>query len=311
MKKEFNLLLTTILLFISFSTLTAQIESSDCPNYSGYNFEAYISSEGEVADIAYRAACFYEDRFITIDGGENAGGVNRAFVELVTRNLLIAETTSEDYSFVMSPTSLEYYIADQVEEESYNLIFNMVNSHTNCTEFEAVYLDYELAYRTSESFATSEFSFGVDGSYSRKLYVVKALCGEYRSGLFIIIIDKDAHLQSSIFVIPGDIGDPETVPGTIGGSLIGQPGNVVEGFSTYPNPVDGDFSTVEFVMENSQTVTLSMVEASTGKVVQSSQEYIEKGSHKQDLEMKGLAAGIYYVVLQTEDGRMVERIVKM
>ncbi len=150
-------------------------------------------------------------------------------------------------------------------------------------------------------------SYTVDGSTRLILYTLNARCENGQSGYYIIIIDRDLDFNE----IPGGIEFQRSSNEEDQNQSLTDTQN--SELKLIPNPIANTNAKVEFTLAEESISSLNLIEASTGKLVQSilSKQLLSAGKQTHIINTEGLAPGLYYVVLQTEKTRKVSKLVKV
>lgn len=181
-----------------------------------------------------------------------------------------------------------------------------------------VFLDFNMNRPVISDYAAgreSEISLELPDHIHNKFYAFNGRCIDSQDAYFIIIVEKDLDLSA---IFPGDetggghqdIPDDPVPPG--GGAMIT---NISPGANllVFPNPVQGQETSIEFDLPIAQVTSLYVMEGNSGKIIQSllSEQKMEEGYHQESIDLLPLANGIYYVVLQTNQERIVRKLVKL
>lgn len=128
-------------------------------------------------------------------------------------------------------------------------------------------------------------------------------------------VDLSAYANQNVFIAFVHDSDDDNligldnilVKGTfITGSAIKE--NETVSFSAYPNPT-ADYVRLGYRVHAPSEVTVKIVDA-TGRVVQLLNLGTQNGNNSTSVDMTGLSAGLYNVVLETADYRAVKQIIK-
>lgn len=147
-----------------------------------------------------------------------------------------------------------------------------------------------------------------------KLFAFNVTCPETgQSSYYIIIIDRDIGIGAI-----NDICYPaEVTLNPNSGGLVPMPLPKLQlsetKLSLFPNPtIDGQVQ-VNLDLAKESLATLQIYAASSGKLMTSifAQQKIEQGNYQHSISGDQLSAGLYYVVLQTEEKRIVKKLTKL
>ena len=86
----------------------------------------------------------------------------------------------------------------------------------------------------------------------------------------------------------------------------------VDNLSIYPNPVDDNFVSVEFVLESFSKVSLSVLDINGAIVSQTtSNQSFESGNHKLDIPLDNIPSGTYFMQITINGIRQTHKIIVM
>jgi len=125
--------------------------------------------------------------------------------------------------------------------------------------------------------------------------------GATRSNLSIIIVDKD------IFSNTTRIRSSSSSESTDFSRLASN-----QKLSSVPNPTFGTTS-FTFILDRTQKVSLEVIEALSGTTVarKLDEQYLMEGEHQYEFDLQMFPAGIYYLMLKTEQTIKSIRVIKL
>lgn len=190
------------------------------------------------------------------------------------------------------------------------------NGHT----YLGVALDLVSLLRNIDIKSTANISIRLPNYVDKKFYVFNSICTDGQSSFSIIIIEKDMDFDNSTFndFITGEGGEEEGEEiEDLSGQVTPRAGatsatQVLQTkLSVYPNPVmNTATSTLAFSIPALQTVSVSLIEASSGKQAKVffADRLFRPGDYQESILLDRLAPGVYYLVLQTGEDLLVERL---
>ncbi len=288
-----------MLLFITFFKVDAQFCGIETVGYYG----DYVKPNS-VEAISDRIACFYDESF-----DYTGTDLTEELIRERTQRLLEGQFSQFTYDPSLQPNKMTFAYSRNPLTGRYEIDIELdwISDPAFCDIYVAGYLDYEGTFRTGDEFSSPEFTYIGPENMSRRLFLVKSICGSSQTGFFIIIIDKDANL-TTLFTI-------ETATESALSTAPPMPRLTVEDLSTnllvYPNPATEKTTQVEMEISKPQKTSLSILEGSTGKLIKTmwSERLLEKGTYREQLDLDNFAAGMYYLVLQTEEGRKIQKLI--
>ncbi len=287
-----SFLVSIVLLFVTPFNGNAQ----GCETFPEDDYGGYVTPS-RIMEMAANITCFYGERF------GYTRELTRGIVLEQTINLLETEFNEYPYNPSIQPDSMLFRYGYNPISLKYELEIDWKSSHSNCETYIGKYHDYELNSTTTHNHDSPSFVFDELESVSRKLYLVKSVCEGLQTGFFFIIIEEDLDLSPwDVLLMPEEI-DPILVPKLA-------TNNPSTKWSVFPNPIAGNTTQIALELSKDQMTSLSILEGSTGKLMKTiwSERLLEKGMHRKDLSLDNLTAGMYYLVLQTEEGRKVQKL---
>jgi len=163
---------------------------------------------------------------------------------------------------------------------------------------------YPLTGQTSDQ---PGVHFSLPGTTEGYLFTLNARSSNGQGSYDIIIVDKDINFHSLASGGNSYIGN--------GNSSRASLQKEVDHFSQlklFPNPVDDSHFQINFHLSENENTSIKLIEASSGKLVKTilTTQTLSKGEHSISVENE-LAGGIYFIVLQTDTCRSVEKLVKI
>lgn len=179
------------------------------------------------------------------------------------------------------------------------------------TLYFAKYLNLENISDTVEASYDPSFdpplsSSGVEltipDTYLRKLYVMNAHCGQdvISDYYLIIIIDRDITFRDE--TTNGDVSEKEN-----------KDHPELVRLEMFPNPILDDNVELKFNLPTVQKISIQLIEGSTGKQLKMilPEQFLKEGAYSEKVNLNELGSGVYYLVLQTNEERIVKKIVKI
>lgn len=155
------------------------------------------------------------------------------------------------------------------------------------------------------------YSIAVPDRLSHKCYAINGSCSSGNQSSFYLIIIIDTDVRSGC--IGSDTTSPtdneNNIPNEVNGG-----GNAMTSSNAnlqiFPNPVKNQVGNLQFQLAKEQTASIYIMNK-TGQLIQSvaNNEIYRAGIHQVRLATQGLHAGIYFVVLETEGEKSVEKLV--
>ncbi len=255
-----------------------------------------------VAVNAYRAFVTPENLLEEIDAvssfyDDNIGYPERPVIYDMTLRYISNHLNAMPNGAV-APSSVEI---TRAYDNTYNI--DILGAGHN-TEFQASFLQYQTGKMGVEGSSSSSFQMTVPNGVSATLIVVKAITESVQTGLFIIIIDKD--ILRPYYVL---------YPRNMNPSSVSQPRKTLDVdeavMDVFPNPLIGDHGNLSFGLFRDEDITISIIEASSGKILRTSNQFLTSGHHVQGLDLTGISSGNYYIELKTMTGREIRSLIKL
>ena len=191
-----------------------------------------------------------------------------------------------------------------IEKNHENTLFINVDGESEAFHFS--YLKFSDAFNQSIPNSTNEFSVTIENGWQSSLLALYVTSNGIRSGLYIIIIDKDLAFCNSVCE-----GSREVVPRYRDDSNDPAKADKIS-LQSFPNPTI-EQTQLTFQLEKAQNVSLQIVSLSTGRIIARKLEnqYFPEGKHQYDIDMQAFPAGRYLLILRTENQRQSIPIVKI
>jgi len=300
MKKTIFIKLATVLLFAFFCHSTQAQMFCEAMELTTDNFENIID----------KVAGYYEDK---LEGGDGYPTLDEAMDEF--RLFLNDEITDPSYEPSCDPGPFWYsgYTTRPVDDIlEYQLYFRWDKEGAPNSTYIAKVYNFQTG---NDHFFSSDDPKGTfvktQDHPIGKFVLLNTFCEDLGQSIsYFIIIERDLN-----FIPVNDACRNQDEFLDSGGDELPIPRLAISAtaLKVYPNPSLTSNIAIDFDLPDDQNISIQLIAANSGIIVRNilEKEMLKAGSHSRMIESAHLATGLYYIVLQTEEERIVQKLIKL